>query len=88
MAHKLKRRSEDWRRRLPRPIMLRDGSALRLLSDCRDYCIALDEHEATREPWQRAAALLIEAAKGGDLERIVRQFEAILLHQNKIRLSK
>lgn len=88
MAHKLKRKSEDWRRRLPRPIMLRDGRALRILSDCREYCIALDDHEAARETWQRTAALMIEAAEGGDLEQVVRQFEAILLHQNKLTLPK
>jgi len=61
---------------------------LRILSDCREYCIALDDYEAAREPWQRTAALLLDAAKGGDLDQVVRQFEAILLHQNKLTLPR
>ncbi len=37
MKQKLKRKSENWRRKLPRPIVMRGGRTLKLLSDCRDY---------------------------------------------------
>jgi len=89
MAHRLKKKSEDWRRQLPRPIMLRGGRTLRLLADCRDYCVNdLNDFEASTEAWQRTAALLLAAAEGGDLEAVVRQFEAILLHRNRLMLPE
>jgi hypothetical protein len=86
MKHRLKRKSENWRRKLPRPIVLRKGKPLLLLSDCRDYALALDE-EQHHDKWQRAMALMLDAAAGGDLEAVVDQFERILIHQNKIKLS-
>jgi hypothetical protein len=86
MTVRLKRKSENWRRRLPRPVRLRSGKTLATLADCRAYCLDLDDYEAARPAWQRTAAMLIEAAEGGDLDRVNRQFEAILLHQNKIAL--
>jgi hypothetical protein len=55
MKHRLKRKSENWRRKLPRPIVLRKGKPLLLLSDCRDYALALDE-EQHHDKWQRAMA--------------------------------
>jgi hypothetical protein len=84
MAHRLKRKSEDWRRKLTRPIVVRGGKTLRLLSDCRSYAIDLDRDEAARSPWQHAAELMLAAAKGGDIEEVVLQFERILIHQNKL----
>jgi hypothetical protein len=65
MKHRLKRKSEDWRRKLPRPIVVRGGKTLRLLSDCRSYAVDLDRDEAARSPWQHAAELMLAAAKGG-----------------------
>jgi hypothetical protein len=88
MMHRLKRKSEDWRRKLPRPIVVRGGDTLRLLSDCRSYAIDLDRDEAARAPWRHAAELMLAAAQGGDLEDVVRQFERILIHQNKLALQE
>jgi hypothetical protein len=87
MKHRLKRKSEDWRRKLPRPIVVRGGKTLRLLSDCRSYAIDLDRDEAARAPWQHAAELMLAAAKGRDIEEVVLQFERILIHQNKLVLQ-
>jgi hypothetical protein len=87
MKRRLKRRSEDWRQKLPRPIVIRGGKTLRLLTDCRSYVLDLDEFEAARVPWQHAAQLMLEAAEGGSLEEVVRQFERILIHQNKLVLQ-
>lgn len=85
---RLKQKSENWRRKLTRPIVLRDGKAMHILADCRDYCIGLDEHEAARAPWQHTIKLMFAAAAGGDIETVVTQFETILLHQNKIKLPE
>jgi hypothetical protein len=84
MAHRLKRKSEDWRRKLPRPILIKGGKTLRLLGDCRAYALALDRDIASAAPWQRAALLMIDAAGGGDLEAVCLQFERILFQQNKL----
>jgi len=86
MAHRLKRKGEDWRQRLPAPIRLRDGSELKLLSDCRRYVLALDESEQSLAKWQRAAELMLDAAAVGDLEEVVLQFEKILFQQNKLKI--
>jgi hypothetical protein len=88
MKHRLKHKSENWRRKLPRPIVARGGETLRLLSDCRAYALNLDRDEAARAPWQHAAKLMLAAAHGGDLEEVVIQFERILIHQNKLIFQK
>ena len=84
MKHRLKRKSEDWRRKLPRPIVIRGGETLRILSDCRTYALNLDRDEAERAPWQQAAKLMIIAANGGSLEDVILQFERILFQENKL----
>jgi hypothetical protein len=88
MKNRLKRKSENWRRKLPWPIVIRAGKTLRLLSDCRSYVVDLDQFEAARSPWQHAAELMLTAAKGGDLEEVVLQFRRILIHQNKLVLEE
>jgi hypothetical protein len=70
-----------------RPIVVKGGKTLRLLTDCRSYVLDLDEFEAARVPWEHAAQLMLTAAKGGSLEEVVRQFERILIHQNKLVLQ-
>jgi hypothetical protein len=87
MKHRLKRKSEDWRRKLPRPLVVRGGKTLRLLSDCRSYVLDLDRDEAGLSKWQHAAELMLAAAKGGDLFEVVLQFERILIHKNKLVLG-
>jgi hypothetical protein len=64
------RKGEDRRRKLPRPIVVRGGKTLRLLSDCRSYTVDLDRDEAARAPWRHAAELMLAAANGGDLEEV------------------
>jgi hypothetical protein len=87
MKRRLKRKSEDWRRTLPLPIVIRGGKTLRLLSDCRSYVLDLDQFEAARVPWQHAAELMLAAAEGSSLDEVVPQFERILIHQNKLVLQ-
>lgn len=87
MKHRLMRKGEDWSRTLPRPIVIRNGKTLRRLSECRSYVLSLDEGEQAQPYWQRMATLLLDAAKGGDIEEVVLQFERILIQQNKLVLS-
>ncbi len=87
MGVKLKRKGQSWRRKIPRPIQIRNGKKLALLSDCRDYALSLDEGESQRDSWQHAVKLMMAAAEGGDLQAVVDQFERILIHQNKLVLS-
>lgn len=84
MTAKLKRKGENWHRRLPRPIHIKGGRVLRILGDCRSYALDLDPYTAAELPWQRAAALMLDAAAGGDLEEVCLQFERILIHQGKL----
>jgi hypothetical protein len=88
MKHRLKRKGEDWRRKLPRPIVVRGGDTLRLLSDCRTYALNLDRDEAVLLHWQRAAELMMLAAQGVSLDEVVMQFRSILIHQNKLVLEE
>jgi hypothetical protein len=87
MAHSLKKKSENWRRRLPRPIYVRGGKPLFTLGNCRDYAVELDRGETDQPHWQHAAKLMSAAAVGGDLEEVVLQFERILIQQNKLVLT-
>jgi hypothetical protein len=87
MKHRLKRRGENWKRALPRPIVLREGKPLRILSDCRNYVLNLAEGEQAHDKRQRAAELLFAVAAGGDMAAVVDQFERTLIHENKINLS-
>ncbi|MDB6098298.1 MAG: hypothetical protein JWN58_1001 [Gammaproteobacteria bacterium] len=87
MKHRLKRKSENWRQRLPRPIHIRNGPTLHTLGDCRDYALNLDEGEAGLPHWQHAAKLMMTAATGGSLEDVVIQFERMLMPKNKLVLS-
>jgi hypothetical protein len=88
MKHRLKRKSENWRRKLPRPIKVRGGETLRLLSDCRTYALKLDRDKALSRPWHHAAKLMLEAAEGGSLEEVVQHIERIVIHENKLVLGE
>jgi hypothetical protein len=60
-----------------------DGT-LRPLSDCRTYALNRDRDETSSRPWQYAAKLMLEAAKGGSLEDVCLQFERIFIHEGKL----
>jgi hypothetical protein len=84
MKRRLKRDRKTGDRSFPRPIVIKGGETLRLLTDCRGYVLDLDdEFEAARVPWEHAAQLMLTTAEGGSLEEVVLQFECILIHQNK-----
>lgn len=87
MRNRLKRKTENWRQKLPHPVRLRDGRVLATLGQCRDYLLNLDEGEAGLRHWQHAAKLMLEASTGGDLHEVQFQFERILTPQNKLALT-
>jgi hypothetical protein len=80
-------RCDPWRQKLPRPIVIKGGETLRLLSDCRSYAVDLDRDEEALPHWQQVARLMLGAANGGSLEDVVMQFRRILIHQNKLVLQ-
>jgi hypothetical protein len=48
MKRRLKRKTENWGQKLPRPSVVRHGKTLHTLGDCRDYAVSLDDGEAGR----------------------------------------
>jgi len=76
-----------WSRRLSWPLTLRDGRTLRSLADARAFVLALPPDEQEYNAWQRAAALLIDAAKnGGSVEAATDQVAAAAFMQAKVKL--
>ncbi len=81
MSMKAKRR---WPAKLARPITLRDGTTLATLADVRAFILNEPEHIQERNSWQRAAALLMEAAEnGGSIEAATAQLELALFLETR-----
>ena len=57
-----------WSRKFSRVLYTVDGEALKTLSDARAYAVALPANYSSRNHWQHAAKLMLEAADGGDIE--------------------
>ena len=77
-----------WSAPLSRPIALRDGTVLRTLRDARAFVLALPPGDQERQAWQKAAALLIEAAEnGGDVEAATDTVFAALFMQAAVKLE-
>lgn len=59
-----------WTRKLPIPILLKDGRTIATLGQARDVMLALPEHRRMKPFWQYAAELLLDAAEqgGGDID--------------------
>jgi hypothetical protein len=54
--------ADRWQANLPRPIVMRDGTKLETLAEAGAFILALPEGFNERNSWQRATALLMEAA--------------------------
>ena len=77
-----------WSRRLSWPLTLRDGRTLRSLADARAFVLALPPAYQEYNAWQRAAALLIDAAEnGGDVRAATDQVFAALFVQANVKLE-
>src|SRR5436190_7698656 len=70
--------TENWQRRLARPIMLADGRKLATLNDVRAFTLALPFPTQTLMPWQYVARFLLEAAENGDTDTLCDQLEHAL----------
>jgi hypothetical protein len=76
MSVKAKRR---WSAKLPHTITLKGGTTLATLADVRSFILNEPEHIQERNSWQRAAALLMEAAEnGGSIEAATALLELAL----------
>jgi hypothetical protein len=80
----------DWSRRLPRSIGYTkpNRGTIVTLHDARAYMLAIKGGRERREYWQRVAALLMEAAKGGDLEALASQIERALIMDGALALAE
>src|SRR5262249_10225050 len=82
------RKPGGWSAPLSRPITLRDGKGLATLADARAFVLALPAADQEHNAWQRAAALLIEAAEnGGDVRAATDQVFAAAFMQAMVKLE-
>ena len=75
-----------FRRRLPYPLYVKGGTTLTTLGDARAYMLKLDDHQAIRQHWQRAAELMLDERAA--LSAIVRQLHLALLLDTVLDTSK
>jgi hypothetical protein len=65
-----------WTRKLPTPIVLKDGRSIATLEEARAFMLGLPERSQARPYWQYAAELLIDAAEGaGDIKGAYHQLK-------------
>ena len=79
----------NWSRKLPRPIGYTKPKrgTMTTLRDAGAYMLALKGGRALRQHWQRAAALLMEAADGGDMEALAAQIALALIMDGALALG-
>ena len=68
----------NWSRKLTRPLYTTDGTTLKTLSDARAYVVALPANYSSRNHWQHAAKLMLEAADKGSIATASEQIERAL----------
>lgn len=78
-----------WSRKLTRELRTIDGQVLRTLKDAADFATDItDPQYSTRPTWQAAAARLMEAAEGGDVEKATTQVETALFWDMRLDLKQ
>jgi hypothetical protein len=78
----------NWRKKLAYIVYARDGTELKTLRDASEYALGLPDGEQLRPEWQHAAALLIAAAAGGDVEAATHQVKAALFLNAKLDVKR
>jgi hypothetical protein len=63
----------SWSRTLTHVLKDKRGAELRTLHCARTYLVGLKSHTGQQRHWQHAAALLLAAADGGDIEACTQQ---------------
>jgi len=82
-----RRKPGGWSAPLSRQIVTRDGTVLRTLADARDFVLRLPPAYQEYNAWQRAAALLIDAAENGDVRAATDAVFAALFVQANVKLE-
>jgi hypothetical protein len=77
-----------WKTKLAYPLYTRDGKQLKTLDDARRYAVGLPDGIGERNEWQHAAALLLAAAAGGDVEPATEQMRLALFLGARLDVSK
>lgn len=84
----MKRRAKGWSTPLTRELRTIDGKVLRTLKDAATFATSIkDPQYSTRPTWQAAAARLMEAAEGGDVEKATTQVETALFWDMRLKLN-
>lgn len=77
-----------WSRKLTRELQTVDGKVLRTLACARRFALGLrDPQYSTRPTWQAAAAKLLVAADGGDVDAATLQVETALFWDMRLKLG-
>jgi hypothetical protein len=76
----------DWRRKLSRPLQIREGPTLFTLADARAFILDLSAADQCRNSIQRAAEMILAAADGGDVGAATEQLRLALFTSGKLKL--
>jgi hypothetical protein len=71
--------STGWSLALAEELRTRSGRNLKTLDDARAFAIGLDSGYSTRQHWQRAAELLMQASATGKVRLATRQVKLALM---------
>lgn len=78
----------NWRRKLTKPLETRDGVKIRTLHEAAQFATALPIQYSSRQHWQHAAKLLMEAAEGkGSVEAASTQVERALFLDMRLEIG-
>ena len=78
----------NWSRKLTAPLYTRDGQTIATLSHARAFMLELPDNYSTRNHWQRAAELMLEASKGGGIDDASLQIRKALFFDMKLDVTK
>jgi hypothetical protein len=74
-----------WTRKLPTPIVLKDGPKIETVGQARAFMLGLPERSQARPYWQYAAELLIEAAEhAGDVDGAYHQLMRAMTAEGRL----
>ena len=79
----------SWSRKISKPLYTMDGKTLETLSDARAYAVALPEDHRSRQHWQRAAQLMLDATvDASSIPAASKQIELALFLDRRLDFKK
>lgn len=75
----------NWKRKLPKPLRLDDGTVLRTLDDARRFVVSVPKHQESN--FHQIAGQLLEAANGGPLQPMNDALEVRLFYVGALALK-